>query len=299
MIMKMHSYLSTNGELAFVHKRAEHTLNHLKIATEAEGGWDAALQVAETAMLQHESPVDTGTPEAPADAPAGSTTSYIDARTAVTLRQRIVTNKALAELAPNGSVDVKTTGTSVMSVDSRTRVPMTPPSPSEVLMHHPSAEIAALARTHAELERDLTGAVAGRVRWPANITLRDFTWYQLTPTLVYELEYPRTERIRPLYVFEKTAAFLGSFALLYTIVESFIIPLTPTKEQSFARSLLDLAMPFMISYLLLFYIIFGAPRVLTRIAYRANVRAHRMHLQRLRRAELVSPSVPTKSPATR
>ena len=48
----------------------------------------------------------------------------------------------------------------------------------------------------------------------------------------------------------------GTFALLYTIVETFIIPLTPTKEQSFARSLLDLALPFMMAYLLLFYIIF-------------------------------------------
>lgn len=64
-------------------------------------------------------------------------------------------------------------------------------------------------------------------------------------------------RIRPLYVFEKTVAFFGTFALLYTMAENFIIPLTPTKEQSFWRSLLDLALPFMISYLLLFYIIFG------------------------------------------
>ena len=61
-------------------------------------------------------------------------------------------------------------------------------------------------------------------------------------------------------VFEKSVAFFGTFALLYTIVETFIIPLTPTADQSFARSLLDLAMPFMISYLLLFYIIFGMSR---------------------------------------
>ena len=63
--------------------------------------------------------------------------------------------------------------------------------------------------------------------------------------------------IRPEYVFEKTVAFMGSFALLYTVTESFIMPLTPSPDQSFFRSLLDLALPFMISYLLLFYIIFG------------------------------------------
>jgi sterol O-acyltransferase len=60
-----------------------------------------------------------------------------------------------------------------------------------------------------------------------------------------------------MYVFEKTVATFGTFALLYTVTESFIIPLSPTPDQSFFRSLLDLALPFMIAYLLLFYIIFG------------------------------------------
>lgn len=64
-------------------------------------------------------------------------------------------------------------------------------------------------------------------------------------------------RIRPLYVFEKTVAFMGTFLLLYTVTESFILPLTPTSDQSFLRSLLDLSLPFMLAYLLLFYIIFG------------------------------------------
>ncbi len=35
------------------------------------------------------------------------------------------------------------------------------------------------------------------------------------------------------------------------------MPLTPSPDQSFFRSLLDLALPFMVAYLLLFYIIFG------------------------------------------
>lgn len=50
---------------------------------------------------------------------------------------------------------------------------------------------------------------------------------------------------------------MGTFALLYTVTESFILPLTPTRDQSFLRSLLDLSLPFMIAYLLLFFIIFG------------------------------------------
>ena len=125
-----------------------------------------------------------------------------------TLRQRLQT--AVAENnGANGGPGVKTTGTRLMPVDPA-GIPTHPPTPSEILSHHPDGNIAALAKAHVELERELTGPVEGKVRWPANITLRDFAWYQLTPTLVYELEYPRTERIRPLYVFEKTVAFFGT-----------------------------------------------------------------------------------------
>lgn len=52
-------------------------------------------------------------------------------------------------------------------------------------------------------------------------------------------------------------ATFGTFALLYTVTESWILPYTPNANQSFLRSLLDLALPFMMAYLLLFFIIFG------------------------------------------
>jgi len=66
-------------------------------------------------------------------------------------------------------------------------------------------------------------------------------------------------RIRPFYLFEKTVATFGTFALLYTVTESFILPYTPSADRPFFRALLDLAIPFMLAYLLLFYIIFGEP----------------------------------------
>ena len=63
------------------------------------------------------------------------------------------------------------------------------------------------------------------------------------------------DRIRPLYVFEKTVATFGTFMLLYSVTEVFILP--KIHHASFFRALLDLALPFMVAYLLLFYIIFG------------------------------------------
>jgi sterol O-acyltransferase len=134
--------------------------------------------------------------------------------------------------------------------------PVSPTSP-HVLVDHPNEGISAMAKDYSELEGELSSSGPYRVTYPNNVTMKNFAVYQLIPTLVYELEYPRTDRIRPLYVFEKTVATFGTFALLYTMTESFILPLTPTAGESFFRALLDLSLPFMIAYLLLFYIIFG------------------------------------------
>ncbi|EIW79413.1 hypothetical protein CONPUDRAFT_59491 [Coniophora puteana RWD-64-598 SS2] len=157
------------------------------------------------------------------------------------------------EAVKNG--DVKRSGDATPS-PSVTSTSIPDRDPAYALKYHPDAHIAALAKEYVDLDSELVSAGPAQVRWPENISLKNFVVYQLIPTLVYELEYPRTDRIRPIYVFEKTTAFMGSFALLYTVTESFIIPLTPTPDQSFFRSLLDLALPFMIAYLLLFYIIF-------------------------------------------
>jgi len=73
--------------------------------------------------------------------------------------------------------------------------------------------------------------------------------------LQLEVDLTDTEDIRR--SIEKTVATFGTFALLYTVTETFILPRTSNYgDSSFLRALLDLALPFMIAYLLLFYIIF-------------------------------------------
>ena len=46
-------------------------------------------------------------------------------------------------------------------------------------------------------ERDLTGKVLGRNKYPNNLTFGNFLDYMVCPTLVYELEYPRTDKYSP------------------------------------------------------------------------------------------------------
>jgi len=142
------------------------------------------------------------------------------------------------------------------------RSPLTDPNGENrhPLCYHPDESISELASALTDLEAELT-SLAGNgnkqsLRWPANLTLWNFMDYQLIPSLVYEMQYPRTDRLRPLYLLEKTVATFGTFTLLYTVTEHYIIPLTPNSEQPFFRSIVDLILPFMLCYLLLFYIIF-------------------------------------------
>ncbi|EKM81745.1 hypothetical protein AGABI1DRAFT_105226 [Agaricus bisporus var. burnettii JB137-S8] len=243
MVMKMHSYLTVNGHLRHVSEQSRLLFRRLQEATVKFGGMEQALKdavIPECSRMSEGNSVDTtrsGTPEVP----EGSSATYIDPASAVMLRKRL--NAMAAELDSNNPIHIS-------DMKERTQPQQHP------LISHPDPVISALARDYSDLQMELISRESGLVTWPQNISWKNFAEYQLIPTLVYELEYPRTNKIRPLYVFEKTAATFGTFALLYTVTEVFILPLTPTSDQSFFKSLLDLSLPFMIAYILLFYIIF-------------------------------------------
>lgn len=257
MIMKMYSYISVNGYLQSIFRRSNHVLAELSGATARVGGLGQALRDATSKRAQAQAasrsaetpladvtstPMETCTP----DAEGVLMKSYTDVKTAAALRQRLAAvSSSLDENAESerGAANGSGRGSDEVEVAC-------------ILSYHPDESVAGLAKEFLDLDSELVSTGPEQVRWPDNVTYRNFAIYQLIPTLVYELEYPRTDRIRPTYIFEKTVAFMGSFALLYTVVECFIIPLTPTPDQSFFRSLLDLALPFMIAFLLLFYIIF-------------------------------------------
>jgi sterol O-acyltransferase len=52
-----------------------------------------------------------------------------------------------------------------------------------------------LIREIENADRDLTGKVSQQTSYPNNLTYSNFLDYMLCPTLVYELEYPRTDRL--------------------------------------------------------------------------------------------------------
>ncbi|KAH9066709.1 MBOAT, membrane-bound O-acyltransferase family-domain-containing protein [Lactarius vividus] len=239
MLMKMHSYMATNGYLKQVSQQSTELLTQLRDATSRAGGWEKAISEATKRRETLERETDSSTASTSSiltpELSDGVSSSYVQVHNPAVLRNRLTQATEPASIADDKPKD------------------LTP----RALVDHPDPEISALATEYLELESELVSSGPERVRWPENITLKNFAVYQLIPTLVYELEFPRTNKIRPLYVFEKTVATFGTFALLYTTTETFILPYTnPSPEQSFARTLLDLALPFMLAYLLLFYIIF-------------------------------------------
>ncbi|KAK4047749.1 Sterol O-acyltransferase 2 (Sterol-ester synthase 2) [Microbotryomycetes sp. JL201] len=145
------------------------------------------------------------------------------------------------------------------SASSPTKPPKTSDAPRdgfELLTWHPNERISILSNQVLDLKEALVSTGVKKVQWPDNIGYINFLDYLLVPTLVYHLEYPRTNSIRPLYVVEKVLALFGTFSILILIVEHWIIPVYPKEDDSFLTSVLDLALPFMLNYLLIFYLIF-------------------------------------------
>lgn len=120
------------------------------------------------------------------------------------------------------------------------------------------------------LDEELRGKCSSdsQISYPHNISLYDFAGYIPLPTLVYELEYPRQDQINWFYVAEKTAATFGVLGVMIVVSQAYIYPAViycvEMKEQGVPLSqrlhefpwvLGDLLFPFMMEYLLAWYVI--------------------------------------------
>jgi sterol O-acyltransferase len=75
------------------------------------------------------------------------------------------------------------------------------------------------------LDRELKGkAQSDEKAYPNNLTLSNFADWTILPTLVYELEYPRQERINWWYVLEKSMATFGTMCVMQVISQAYIYP---------------------------------------------------------------------------
>ncbi|KAJ5707209.1 Sterol O-acyltransferase ACAT/DAG/ARE [Penicillium malachiteum] len=117
------------------------------------------------------------------------------------------------------------------------------------------------------LSDGLRGQFSSTNHYPRNLSVGNFCDFITLPTLIYELEYPRTEKVNWIYVVEKTAATLGTIMVMIVVSQNWIYPVVMStmrmKEeltlsqrlQEFPWVLSDLLFPFMMEYLLAFYVI--------------------------------------------
>ncbi|KAI0847220.1 MBOAT, membrane-bound O-acyltransferase family-domain-containing protein [Daldinia vernicosa] len=141
-----------------------------------------------------------------------------------------------------------------------------------------------LSQLREDLARELTSPI-GNVTYPRNLSWPNYADYLLCPTLCYELEYPRKESINWTSLIAKVVATFGCIFLLTIISEEFILPVLQEStirlenSSSVAETLLILAeniswllFPFMLTFLLVFLVIFeyvlGAFAEITKFADR-------------------------------
>ena len=132
-----------------------------------------------------------------------------------------------------------------------------------------------IAQLREDLARELTSPM-GNITYPRNLTWSNYLDYLCCPTLCYELEYPRTERLDWQKLASQITAIFGCIFLLTVISEEFILPelqaaserLDPLRRTSanpltafetllvLAETMSWLLFPFMLTFLLVFLVIF-------------------------------------------
>lgn len=120
-----------------------------------------------------------------------------------------------------------------------------------------------------DLARELQGkSVDGKNTYPKNLRLGNMAEFVCLPTLVYELDYPRQEKINWWYVLEKTTATFGVLCVMMVISQAFIYPAVaktvhmkeigmPIEERwrEFPFIVSDMLFPLLVEQLLTWYLI--------------------------------------------
>jgi diacylglycerol O-acyltransferase-1 len=76
---------------------------------------------------------------------------------------------------------------------------------------------------------------------PANLTVRDMAYFCLAPTLCYELNFPRTARVRKLFLLRRLAEVVIGTNLILALTQQWIVPVVINSLVPFSGSDLPLA----------------------------------------------------------
>ncbi|CAH8645355.1 unnamed protein product [Schistosoma margrebowiei] len=102
------------------------------------------------------------------------------------------------------------------------------------------------------------------VTYPNNLTLWDIYYFILSPTLCYELNFPRTMTIRKQFLFKRIFELIFIPQLILCLIQQWILPILSNSYVPFTESrfsliverCLKLAIPNHLIWLLFFYLVF-------------------------------------------
>lgn len=289
MMMKIHSYMAINGHMADNYhrmKRLEGMIEERVAEVErqesgekdmtdtfaiTEQAWQRAVTKAKEAEKEKKENQEERVAEEATLLPRNEETiaknwNTLPAQRGTSILRQRANASVIERRSSRSEKSSSTTAATKTKLDKDTQdVIIRDPHP---LATHPDHLISGLAKEVEGIREDLTSSPSPNitrteegiqretytktVTWPENITLWNFFDYLLVPTLVYELSYPRTKAIRPLYLLEKVLATFGTFFVIYVITEHWIIPKQPDPSTPLLRTFLELAVPMMINYLLIF-----------------------------------------------
>uniref|UniRef100_A0A4W5QCH8 O-acyltransferase n=1 Tax=Hucho hucho TaxID=62062 RepID=A0A4W5QCH8_9TELE len=120
-----------------------------------------------------------------------------------------------------------------------------------------------LTRSHScpSVAQSNGSAVHAHVFYPGNLTHRDIYYFVFAPTLCYELNFPRSPRIRKSFLLRRLFEMLFFIQLLIGLVQQWIVPtiqnsMKPFQDMDFSRMMermLKLAVPNHLIWLIFFY----------------------------------------------
>ncbi len=229
MLMKQHSYAFYNGHLSEDYKMREYLKRKLK-------------------QLDSVAPVQT--PSATTPSVASLATHYLDRRpSAADISQR--RQYLHTSTKDDGTSNINQVATAIESGE-----------PLDI------DQIQVFERIIKWEIDALTDDLKGKSRstnksYPKNLTIANHYEYIVLPTLVYELEYPRSENISWYYVAEKAVAIFGVLLVMNSVSQAYIYPVVvrtiemkeagmPLLERLkvFPWILSDLIFPFMMEYMM-------------------------------------------------
>ncbi|XP_045553625.1 diacylglycerol O-acyltransferase 1 isoform X2 [Salmo salar] len=113
-------------------------------------------------------------------------------------------------------------------------------------MSHAKARSLARSLSCSSIPRSKGSGVDYQVSYPGNLTLRDLYYFVFAPTLCYELNFPRSPRIRMSFLLRRLFEMLFFTQLLVALTQQWMIPII----QSSMKPLEDMDLPMMMERLL-------------------------------------------------